>query len=169
MQLAHHQCRGSPSPPRAPTHPRCAAPAAIPDVKIISRNRPKMEASSSHGPMKSVGDSRSTEWQRPWSPWCERMSRWSASLPCFRSCAKRPCRSGTRTLVIAPRLILRALVCPSPSLYRDTRARTHTYTPRQQARQHLICHNCSNKARAPQPRVAARTVAHVGRFASDTA
>ena len=38
VQLAHHQCRGSPSPP--PTHPRRAAPAAIP-VKIFSRKSAK--------------------------------------------------------------------------------------------------------------------------------
>jgi len=48
VQLAHHQCRGSPSPPL--THPRRAAPAAIPS-KYFQGNRPKMEASSSHGPM----------------------------------------------------------------------------------------------------------------------
>jgi len=48
VQLAHHQCRGSPSPP--PTHPRRAAPAAIPS-KYFQGNQPKMEASSSHGPM----------------------------------------------------------------------------------------------------------------------
>ena len=38
VQLAHHQCRDSPSPP--PTHPRRAAPAAIP-VKIFSRKSAK--------------------------------------------------------------------------------------------------------------------------------
>ena len=36
VQLAHHQCRGSPSPP--PTPPRRAAPAAIPRQNITNQS-----------------------------------------------------------------------------------------------------------------------------------
>ena len=55
VQLAHHQCRGSPSPP--PTHPRRAAPAAIP-VKIFSRKSAKngsLLLTCSHATLRVLG------------------------------------------------------------------------------------------------------------------